>query len=116
MKKFIFSFLMGRILALPGFSDGVVIVDTETQTYLTLTASSVETQVNNQVAITRTSQTFRNETGQDVLAAKYAFPCRTAPVPSGCAGWSIASGMKPLSLRNPRTRLLPEEGAGPARP
>ena len=74
MKKFIFSFLMGITLALSAFSNGIIIVNTQEEIYLTLTASSVETQVNNQVAITRTLQTFYNGTGQEILAAKYAFP------------------------------------------
>lgn len=74
MKKLFLSFLFASLFALPLFSNGIIIVDTEEEIYLTLVASSVETQVSNQVAITKATQTFLNQTGSLIESAKYAFP------------------------------------------
>ncbi|MBK7335878.1 MAG: VWA domain-containing protein [Saprospirales bacterium] len=83
MNKLSFTFLTALLFSLSLFSNGIIIIDTEAQIYLTLTASRVETQVNNQVAVTKATQTFRNETGQAALAAKYAFPLRDGASATG---------------------------------
>ena len=55
------------------YPNGVGIVDGTNQVYLRLVNSNVNVQVENQVAIIKTTQTFRNETGSYQFF-KYAFP------------------------------------------
>jgi len=54
-------------------SNGVGIVDEVYAIYLTLTSNQIEVSVENQVAIIKTTQTFRNETGGNQFVT-YAFP------------------------------------------
>ena len=74
MKNAVLLTFLVFLLSLRLLSNGIIIVDTQDEVYLKLTASRVETQVSNQVAVTKATQTFRNQTGQAVSTAKYAFP------------------------------------------
>jgi len=61
------------ILSVSVFSNGVGIVDAHNGVYLKLVSSEIDVYVENQVAIIKTIQEFRNELGSDTTF-KYAFP------------------------------------------
>ncbi len=65
-------FLLSFIISYT-YANGVLIVDASNPTYLTLLESNVEIDIENQVAITKTTQTFLNDLGEDTQF-KYAFP------------------------------------------
>ena len=54
-------------------ANGVAIVDASVPSYLTLVSSTVDVTIENQVAITKTTQTFLNNFGEE-KKFKYAFP------------------------------------------
>ena len=55
------------------YSNGVGIVDASNQLYLKLISSNVNVSVDNQVAVIKTTQVFRNDFDSDRIF-KYAFP------------------------------------------
>nr|HPN37251.1 VWA domain-containing protein [Melioribacteraceae bacterium] len=65
--------LLYVIITLPLFANGVAIFNDENGICLKLVKSQVEVNVNNQVAVIKTTQTFKNELGIDVYV-KYGFP------------------------------------------
>lgn len=73
MKKLFFSLLFLSILPFTTFSNGICIVDASTGSYFSLVSSSVEIQINNQIAIVKTTQVFQNNTGASTNF-KYGFP------------------------------------------
>lgn len=58
---------------LPVFANGVCVVDADAAKYLRLVSSDVQVEVYNQIAITVTTQQFRNEFSEEVNF-KYGFP------------------------------------------
>ena len=54
-------------------ADGICIVDSENGIHLQLLTSDIHVSVNNQIATIKTTQSFLNNTGEDVMV-KYAFP------------------------------------------
>jgi hypothetical protein len=72
MKK-IASLILSSIITLALFGNSVVIQDSAGVKYLPLISSSVKVQVDGQVAVTRTTQVFRNTAG-DSVKVQYAFP------------------------------------------
>lgn len=83
MNKYCFSlfFIIGFSLSL--LANGVGIVDATNAQYLKLNSSIVEVQVENQVAIIKTTQTFQNNFSQPVNF-KYGFP-----LPEGASAISL---------------------------
>ncbi|MDC8004626.1 VWA domain-containing protein [Aureisphaera galaxeae] len=72
MKKITFLFIF-LIFTLCSYANGVIIVDEVPDTYLRLTNTNVDVTVQNQVAVTVTSQVFVNELGGS-YNIRYAFP------------------------------------------
>ncbi|MFH1196097.1 MAG: VWA domain-containing protein [bacterium] len=73
MKKAILQFVIYFIFYSATFANGVAIVNAVSAQYLQLTASDVNVNVDNQVGVITTTQTFKNATGHDV-GIQYAFP------------------------------------------
>ena len=71
MKKALILFFL--YISLPLFANGIAIFNDENGICLKLVSSKVEVTVNNQVAVIKTTQTFKNELGIDVNV-KYGFP------------------------------------------
>src|SRR6056297_719946 len=67
----ILTFILTTQLTLLG--NGIAITNIVRGHHLKLVSSSVDVQVENQIAITKTTQTFKNETDSTV-SVKYAFP------------------------------------------
>lgn len=61
------------LIALPLFANGVGIINPKTGIYLTCLSSEVQARVENQVAIVKTTQVFKNNQNQDTNFT-YAFP------------------------------------------
>ena len=76
----VLSFL---ILSINGLANGVGIVNASNQTYLKVESSSVIVDVENQIALIKSTQTFRNIFGTD-KNFKYAFP-----LPPGASAISL---------------------------
>jgi len=83
MKK-IFCFLLVLFYFPLSFSNGVGVINASTGTYLVLQSSSVETTIDNQVAVITTTQTFKNTFAQSVNF-KFAFP-----LPEGASATGIS--------------------------
>ncbi len=79
MKK-IFTLLFFLLLISNANSNGVGVVNASLGTYLKLTGTKIETSVQLQISITKTSQLFLNNLGSDKTVA-YAFP-----LPEGASG------------------------------
>ena len=79
MKK-IFILFFFLLLISNANSNGVGVVNASLGTYLKLTGTKIETSVQLQISITKTSQTFYNNLGSDKTVA-YAFP-----LPDGASG------------------------------
>lgn len=79
MKK-IFILFFFLLLISNANSNGVGVVNASLGTYLKLTGTKIETSVQLQISITKTSQTFYNNLGNDKTVA-YAFP-----LPDGASG------------------------------
>jgi hypothetical protein len=74
MKNFSFSHVVILLFAFSKLSaSGVVIANAYEGIYFMQISSIDEVTVNNQIAIVKTTQTFRNNTGGDI-AVKYGFP------------------------------------------
>jgi len=71
MKKALILFFL--YISLPLFANGIAIFNDENGICLKLVSSKIEVTVNNQVAVIKTTQTFKNELGIDVNV-KYGFP------------------------------------------
>ena len=71
MKKILI--LLFTIITIPLLANGIAIFNDENGICLKLVNSKVEVNVNNQVAVIKTTQTFKNELGIDVYV-KYGFP------------------------------------------
>lgn len=72
MKRGLIIFFLSIILSNSAFSNGVGIVDAS-GIYLRLKSSSVKVDVETQISVVTTTQTFVNELGSDKVV-KYAFP------------------------------------------
>ncbi len=72
MKSF-YTLIVMLTLSASVFANGVIIPDSAGIKYLPLMSSTVDVSVDGQVAITKTTQTFINTTG-DSLKIQYAFP------------------------------------------
>lgn len=79
MKK-IFYLLLSLLFISNAYSNGVGVVNASLGTYLKLTGTKIETSVQLQISITKTSQLFLNNLGSDKTVA-YAFP-----LPDGASG------------------------------
>lgn len=79
MKK-IFYLLLFLLFISNAYSNGVGVVNASLGTYLKLTGTKIETSVQLQISITKTSQLFLNNLGSDKTVA-YAFP-----LPDGASG------------------------------
>lgn len=79
MKK-IFTLFFFLLLISKANSNGVGVVNASLGTYLKLTGTKIETSVQLQISITKTSQLFLNNLGSDKTVA-YAFP-----LPEGASG------------------------------
>ena len=79
MKK-IFYLLLSLLFISNAYSNGVGVVNASLGTYLKLTGTKIETSVQLQISITKTSQLFFNNLGSDKTVA-YAFP-----LPDGASG------------------------------
>ncbi|MFC2087979.1 VWA domain-containing protein [Calditrichota bacterium] len=73
MKQYVFFIAMIMLSSIKIFANGVGIVDAHNGIYLKLVESQVQVSVENQVAIIKTTQEFRNELSSDTTF-KYAFP------------------------------------------
>jgi Ca-activated chloride channel family protein len=73
MKKIILLFILTVFLSNMCYTNGVAIVDGENGIYLSLINSKVEVTVENQVAIVKTTQLFKNQLDSS-YQIKYAFP------------------------------------------
>ena len=73
MRKLLCVLSMSLFIINEALTNGVAIVDANNGVYLTLISSKVETIVENQVSITRTTQLFRNDFTSDHIV-KYSFP------------------------------------------
>ncbi len=73
MRKLLCFLSMSLFIINEALTNGVAIVDANNGVYLTLISSKVETIVENQVSITRTTQLFRNDFTSDHIV-KYSFP------------------------------------------
>lgn len=80
MKKLLYLLII-HLLFIPNvYSNGVGVVNASLGTYLKLTGTKIETSVQLQISITKTSQLFFNNLGSDKTVA-YAFP-----LPEGASG------------------------------
>ena len=59
--------------SMPGWSNGVVIINGTTGTYLELKESDIQVNVNSQIAVVTSRQVFYNQTGAKI-PIRYAFP------------------------------------------
>jgi Ca-activated chloride channel homolog len=73
MKRFLLCCIIAAIGTVPAAANGVAVIDAVAGTYLKCVTSSVSVTVENQAAITTTTQLFQNNTGA-VRRIKYAFP------------------------------------------
>lgn len=73
MKKILIPFLFIFMIPFFALSNGVCIVDASAGSYFTLVSSQVYVQINNQIAVIKTTQVFRNDTGENTMF-KYGFP------------------------------------------
>lgn len=71
--KTLLTTLAIALIAIQSFADGVVIVDANQGIYLKLINSNIDVDVNNQVALVTSKQTFVNNTSSPALV-KYGFP------------------------------------------
>lgn len=72
IQKTLFTIVL-TFVGISLFANGVVFDNDQTGRYLSLKSSITEVKIENQVAITKTTQTFLNQYG-DSLHIKYAFP------------------------------------------
>jgi len=72
MKNF-YTLIFVLFLSASLFANGVIIPDSASIKYLPLVSSTVDVSVDGQVAITKTTQVFKNTT-EDSLKIQYAFP------------------------------------------
>lgn len=72
MKKF-FVLLLIYFIQISLYSNGVGIVNASNQQYLKVETSIINVEVENQIALIKSTQTFRNDFGTD-KTFKYAFP------------------------------------------
>lgn len=73
MKKLLFSILVGSLLSMNLYSQGVVFEQDTIAQYFKFISTDVSVEVENQVAITKTLETFVN-TSEDSVKTRYAFP------------------------------------------
>ncbi len=110
MKKNLFHALF-VFLSFNAAANGVAIVDAEQGIYLQLVSSSVQVQVQNQVAITTTTQVFRNNLFGP-QSFKYGFP-----MPSGGSAvglrWQVGGVWHEADFNaEPQDTTLPGGGGG----
>ena len=110
MKKCYFHALF-LTLSFHAAANGVAIVDASQGVYLQLVSSSVQVQVQNQVAITTTTQVFRNDLF-GAQAFKYGFP-----MPSGGSAvglrWQVGGVWHEADFNTePQDTTLPGGGGG----
>ena len=73
IKPFYSTFFVVMLFISSGFSNGICIVDASTESLFTLISSDVQVEVNNQIAIIKTTQVFKNT--KDVITGfKFGFP------------------------------------------
>ena len=72
MKNF-YTLIFVLFLSASLFANGVIIPDSASIKYLPLVSSTVDVSVDGQVAITKTTQVFKNTT-EDSMKIQYAFP------------------------------------------
>jgi len=93
-------------------ANGVSVVDAHNGVYLKLISSIVEVSVENQVAIVRTTQEFRNELGADTTF-KYAFPMPDGASATGLE-WKINGLWHQATISpQPGDTTLPGPGGDP---
>ncbi len=110
MKKLFFS-LLALCFSFQLSANGVCIVNAEQGTYLTLFHSSVSVQIQNQVAITTSTQHFRNDLGLDVNF-KYGFPMTSGGTAVGLR-WQLGGVWHEAEFSaNPQDTILPGGGGG----
>lgn len=73
MKKLLFGFSILVFTAISSYGSGVAIIDAENQVYLKLLQSEIEVTVENQVAVIKSTQLFKNEDASS-RNVKFAFP------------------------------------------
>lgn len=79
-KNQFYYVIFSLLLSTAALGNGVAIVDGVAGVYLRVERSTVNVEVNNQIALVTTSQVFRNTTGQAV-DFKYGFPLNTNASP-----------------------------------
>ena len=71
--KLIATFILCVIYIVPLLANGVAIVDAKNGIYLKMLRSEITVTVENQVAVVKSKQIYKNDLGSDKVI-KYAFP------------------------------------------
>jgi Ca-activated chloride channel family protein len=110
MKKYLLHALV-LLLSFKAAAHGVAIVNASQGVYLQLVSASVQVQVQNQVAITTTSQVFRNNLSSP-QAFKYGFPMPSGGTAVGLR-WQIGGVWHEADFNAaPQDTTLPGGGGG----
>ncbi len=70
----LFTLLLTIIFASNIFANGVGIIDAQTPSYLKLVSGKIEVKVEEQVAVIKSTQIFKNTTDNEVSKFRFAFP------------------------------------------
>ncbi len=111
MKKLLFFLSFLFLACLPVYSNGIAIVDATSGKCLPLAVSTVVVQVQNQIAITKTTQVFRNDL-PTATKFKYGFPVPETATAVGLR-WKIGGIWREADFKaEPQDTTLPGGGGG----